>query len=65
MIRSAQETDLLRPRLAELEKMFRKIDTARQVARGIQNTPLQPEPMGGMGFTSRHIKWEGNVPHEQ
>ena len=65
MIRDAAEVDKLRPRFAELEKMFRKIDTARKVARGIQNTDLQPEPMGGFGFTSRHIKWEGNTPHQK
>ena len=66
MIRSAQETDLLRPRLAELEKMFRKIDKARQVARGVVKSDMQQLPIAqGDGFRSRHIQWEGNTPHQK
>jgi hypothetical protein len=57
MIREAAEVDKLRPRHAELEKMFRKIDTARKVARDIVHgnsqgmVPEQTTQRGGFHFT--------------
>jgi hypothetical protein len=64
-MREAAEIDKLKPRYFELHKMFSKLDTARKVARGITNTDLAPEPVRGMGFTSKHIIWEKNTPQNR
>jgi hypothetical protein len=64
MIRSAKEIDQLRPRYVELEKIFRKIDTARKVARGLQHPDgdglhRQSITSGDRhGMKSRHLRWE-------
>lgn len=60
-IRNARELDRLRPRYAELSRMFRNIDEARKTARGLQNTDLVREDItAGDRFRqqSRHLRWE-------
>ena len=60
-IESARELDKLRPRLAELTKIFRKIDEERRNIKGITNSgPMAPEAFGaGDHFhqQSRHLRW--------
>jgi hypothetical protein len=65
-IANARELDKLRPRLAELGKIFNKIDAARKNIRGLANTDLAQLPIAqGDGFRSRHIQWENNTPHQK
>jgi hypothetical protein len=46
-IKNAEELSKLVPRANELKARAKAIDDARKSIKGITNTPLQPEPIGG------------------
>jgi len=65
-VAQARELDALRPRWKELSARAAKVDNARKTIRGIADGGLSPQPIAqGDGFRSRHIKWEGNTPHQK